>query len=659
MNTAFLVKLGWRLLNEEDSLWAWIMNGNPKLYQQLTVAQMWDGQNWKWDMIHCFLPDELGYCNSITAELPAVVHGLSLAWELGYRRVCVEIDYKASLELIRGKVISNVRKIEEQNMEPFGQKSLDRVVSQKALQMGSSFPCQICVVGFLCGVCLTSLFLAALTSMGTFEFGGISFSATSLGSSPPRNSSHEIINCKFKVMETEKWDNSQRTTNGVDDERISFLQSAWSASLSEAVDGESEFLQSVGLSKSAVPIAPHLENCKLSAKINERLDKHAGNETFPPWTTWKGLLDMHPASSANEQLRYFRHQSISEGAYPPWITGSDEDNYPLTRKVQRDIWIHQHPLNCRDPNVRFLVADWERLPGFGIGAQLAGMCGLLAIAIKEKRVLVTNYYNRADHDGCKGSSRSSWSCYFFPETSQECRDYAFELMSNKEARESGIVTTKDDYNSKEIWAGRTPRQAIRYLMRFQTEYTCGLMNVARNTAFGKEVAKMVLASLGSQKQAKIRYSRICMANHKPWIPRPMLSMHVRMGDKACEMKVVEFEVYMQLADRIRQRFPHLNSIWLSTEMQEVINKSKLYTSWNFYYTNVTRQVGNMTMATYEASLGRQTSTNYPLVNFLMATESDFFIGALGSTWCFLIDGMRNTGGKVMAGYLSVNKDRFW
>lgn len=86
------------------------------------------------------------------------------------------------------------------------------------------------------------------------------------------------------------------------------------------------------------------------------------------------------------------------------ITGSDEDNYPLTRKVQRDIWIHQHPLNCRDRNVRFLVADWERLPGFGIGAQLAGMCGLLAIAINEKRVLVTNYYNRADHEGCEGMS---------------------------------------------------------------------------------------------------------------------------------------------------------------------------------------------------------------------------------------------------------------
>lgn len=72
------------------------------------------------------------------------------------------------------------------------QKSLERVVSQRALQMGSSFPCQICVVGLLCGVCLTSLFLAALTSFGSFEFAGISFSSISVGSSP-WNSSSDVV----------------------------------------------------------------------------------------------------------------------------------------------------------------------------------------------------------------------------------------------------------------------------------------------------------------------------------------------------------------------------------------------------------------------------------------------------------------------------------
>lgn len=71
--------------------------------------------------------------------------------------------------------------------------------------------------------------------------------------------------------------------------------------------------------------------------------------------------------------------------------------------MQRDIWIHQHPLDCGNKSLKFLVADWETLPGFGIGAQIAGMTGLLAIALNENRVLVTNYYNRADHDGCKGT----------------------------------------------------------------------------------------------------------------------------------------------------------------------------------------------------------------------------------------------------------------
>jgi hypothetical protein len=411
---------------------------------------------------------------------------------------------------------------------------------------------------------------------------------------------------------------------------------------------------------------------------------------------------MHPLAATGEQIKKIRNQAVSEGNnYPPWIAGSDEENYPLTRKVQRDIWIHQHPPNCSDPNVKFLLADWERLPGFGIGAQIAGMCGLLSIAINEGRVLVTDFYNRADHDGCKGSFRSSWNCYFFPETSLECRQRAFELMKSEDALSKGILTTKENYTSKHIWAGPTPRiwgdpwnflqpttdingslvashrkmdrrwwraQAVRYLMRFPTEYTCNLLNEERHAAFGKIAAKMVLESLAGKwpkeengKRPNSDIDKYVWSNHKPWVPRPLLSMHVRMGDKACEMRVVEFEEYIQLADRIRSHFPNLNSIWLSTEMQEVIDKTKDYSSrWNFHYTKVRRQDrSNVSMAEYESSLGRERSTNYPLVNFLMAADSDFFVGALGSTWCFLIDGMRNTGGKVMSGYLSVNKDRFW
>lgn len=38
-------------------------------------------------------------------------------------------------------------------------------------------------------------------------------------------------------------------------------------------------------------------------------------------------------------------------------------------------------------------------------------------------------------------------------------------------------------------------QAVRYLMRFKSDYMCGLMNDASHAAFGKEAAKLVLTSL--------------------------------------------------------------------------------------------------------------------------------------------------------------------
>ncbi|XP_045795025.1 uncharacterized protein LOC123889645 isoform X2 [Trifolium pratense] len=588
-------------------------------------------------------------------------------------------------------------------MEPLNHQrsTLERVVSQKALQMSNSFPCQICVIGFLCGLCIASLILATLTSsFGTFHFA--QFSMLNLSFNSDLNTT--ITKCSFKPKQTERLRDLRSIKESDQDERVSLLYSSWSCVLTKPTTERSECLLKLGINESNLPNAPHFENCKAKSHLHNRLDTRIGNDSFPPWTSWKGLLDMQPVAATGEQIKHFRNQAVSEGDYPPWIAGSDAENYPLTRKVQRDIWIHQHPPNCSEPNVKFLLADWERLPGFGIGAQIAGMCGLLSIAINEGRVLVTNFYNRADHDGCKGSSRSSWNCYFFPETSLECRQRAFELMKSEDALNKGILTTKENYTSKHIWAGSTPRiwgdpwnflqpttdingslvashrkmdrrwwraQAVRYLMRFPTEYTCNLLNEERHAAFGKIAAKMVLESLAREwpkmfqeengKRSNSDIDKYVWSNHNPWVPRPLLSMHVRMGDKACEMRVVEFEEYIQLADRIRSHFPNLNSIWLSTEMQEVIDKTKEYSSrWNFHYTKVRRQdKSNVSMAEYESSLGRERSTNYPLVNFLMAADSDFFVGALGSTWCFLIDGMRNTGGKVMSGYLSVNKDRFW
>ncbi|PNT69415.1 uncharacterized protein LOC100839419 isoform X3 [Brachypodium distachyon] len=560
-------------------------------------------------------------------------------------------------------------------------KSLERVVSRRALQAA---PCnKAWALGFLSGVCAVYLLGAALPPV-------IQIPLT-------RHVVDSVV--PAAAAATAATDGAPAVLHRKTGASVMQLYDAWSASLSLNGTGDED----LGSSDSDTPRPPHLDDCRRNLERDRRFDGYGDDGAFPPWTLWKGALGLELFDrkfSGNEEQAFFRTSAKSDMPYPPWIVGSDEENYPLTRQVQRDIWVHQHPPNCSDPSLRFLVADWERLPGFGMGAQLAAMSGLLAIAIKEKRILVTGYYNRADHDGCKGLSISSWSCYFFPETSPDCRKRAFELMQSRDSWDNAIVKVKENYTSKQIWAGRIPRtwgepwkfmqpttdvhgilitnhrkmdrrwwlaQAVRYLMRFQMEYTCRLLNVARHSAFGVQASELVLGNVQNDvdppqdiKTGKTEsdVKRLVWSDHKPYMPRPLLSMHVRMGDKACEMVVSGFDKYMELAAGLRRRFPGLRNIWLSTEMQEVIDRTKLHHTWNFYFTNVTRQDANVTMAVYEASLGRETGTNYPLVNFIMATEADFFIGALGSTWCYLIDGMRNTGGKVMSGYLSVNKDRF-
>lgn len=73
------------------------------------------------------------------------------------------------------------RVVSQRSLQMKNQKSLERVFSQRAFQMSNSYPCQLCVLGFLCGVCITTVFLAALTSFGTFKFGSLSGSALPTG----------------------------------------------------------------------------------------------------------------------------------------------------------------------------------------------------------------------------------------------------------------------------------------------------------------------------------------------------------------------------------------------------------------------------------------------------------------------------------------------
>ncbi|KAJ7553592.1 hypothetical protein O6H91_06G104500 [Diphasiastrum complanatum] len=426
--------------------------------------------------------------------------------------------------------------------------------------------------------------------------------------------------------------------------------------INETTDFTRESVSSI-LLESVQP--PHLRDCRALTKRNVRLDSRSKAGKRPRWLLWKGLMGIQLGKSMDledtgEEMLY-AEKSLVDGPYPPWVKGGDEDNLPRTRRVQRDLWLHQHPVNCSDPKLRFLIADWEREPGYGIGAQIAAMIGILAIAMNENRILVTGYLNRADHEDCSGHKRSHWSCYFFPETSNECRARALGLASRNDSWQNGIITSKEQYNSKDIWLGKIPQHWGKPWEQMQpTTEVDGKLLLHHRAADRRWWRAQVTPARNLS-----AIEMYVWVDHEPWTPNPLISIHIRQGDKASEMKVVRLEKYMELVQRLRERFPNAKDIWLSTEMQDIIEGSGQIPGWNFYYTNITRQYGNTSMAMYEASLGRKASSNNAFVNFLMAEEADFFIGALGSTWCFLIDGMRSTGGKVMAGYMSVNKDRFW
>lgn len=154
------------------------------------------------------------------------------------------------------------------------------------------------------------------------------------------------------------------------------------------------------------PLAPHLLDCSLEAAKAEAAETLGDNGEVPEWWGEGGSPD------------------------PPWVRGGREDNLPLTRNAQADIWRHQHPVNCSDTGVRFFYIAWSPTRGYGLGSQLHLMTSAMSLAISHGRILVVApaTFTRADHEGCKGKARRSLECYFKSLTKAECGVRVAEIL---------------------------------------------------------------------------------------------------------------------------------------------------------------------------------------------------------------------------------------
>ncbi|GJP31915.1 hypothetical protein CLOM_g16416 [Closterium sp. NIES-68] len=66
------------------------------------------------------------------------------------------------------------------------------------------------------------------------------------------------------------------------------------------------------------------------------------------------------------------------------------------------------------------------------------------------------------------------------------------------------------------------------------------------------------------------------------------------------MAIAGLDVYLALAGRVRRQFPYADSVWLSSEMQSVIDSTKHYTRWLFHATDFPRQALGESMDAYDA-----------------------------------------------------------
>lgn len=144
------------------------------------------------------------------------------------------------------------------------------------------------------------------------------------------------------------------------------------------------------------------------------------------------------------------------------------------------------------------------------------------------------------------------------------------------------------------------------------------------------------------------------------VPHPLITVHMRWGDKASEMQILPAKVYVQAIRALVRQFQlHAPSVFLTTEdpaalhdLRGAVSSHADTRSWRLYTydraifqqhrTAARAQAGAVKSMVRMSELSGGALGMHSLVSLLIALEADYFVLTSRSNWSRLLDELRRT-----------------
>ena len=339
-------------------------------------------------------------------------------------------------------------------------------------------------------------------------------------------------------------------------------------------------------------------------------------------TTQQGLEKHQRGSEFEISLR--QHQSKLSGLRLRWDWTRLERHSELADRMV------EHQKNCTRP-----LANFHYRNRFGLGSDLhvysVAMCN--ALEAGSFRVRTSLPWIWLDHStaDCNSNAESAMACYF-PSAELQCPD-----------DQESVKNFQNHFSNMTRGRGRIKEECP------QLRATYGVPAIrAATTEF---LFTRISASV--QREALRQLSAV-FAHHKT-VPRNLITVHIRWGDKADEMKLLPISDYIKGVEQIllqpsraaeAQNNDQVN-IFLATEDPKALKEFRAAapTTWNIYVDQYFYEMLPYRQEQYNGSPMMSQELNgrpgtVALGSLLVAMEANDFVLTTASNWSRLINELR-------------------